>query len=88
MTTDTRETARTQTMNKANTGDSPTGNQLLVRVDYELPPTRGIMPMYFAEDGSYSDEDYKAALRHYHGTAIIRGITRNVNPETEGCLLR
>lgn len=49
----------------------------LVRVDYEIPPTRGIMSMYFEDDDVRGDNDYEDAVRYYYNTAIIRGVTRN-----------
>lgn len=55
--------------------------EFLVQVNYEIPPMRGIASMYFDDNEADSDDLYEKALREFHPTAIIRGITRKVKPD-------
>jgi len=58
--------------------------EFLVKVDFEIPPTRGIQSTYFDDDETKPDEYYSTtALRGIHPTAIARGITRKVKPEPD-----
>lgn len=58
--------------------------ELVVRVDYEIPPTRGIFSMYFLDVEGYDDERYKQALRQVHKMAIVRAIRRKLQSSQVG----
>lgn len=54
--------------------------EFLVRVEYEIPPARGISSMHFEDLDKESDEMYKQACIFFNPTAIIRSVVRRVRP--------
>jgi len=56
--------------------------EMLVRVEYEIPPLRAIYATWYEDDPQVTDDDYLAMFTHQHPRAKIRKIHRGLTRDT------